>query len=524
MSIDTPAPAYWNPEPPTLLLPRIPRPDVDLPDLGPRPPQPSRVDALLNWITSSQSLWLAPVLILQAVLTFRLSNSLEEDEALYINSGHQIIANMLHGTKIPDFGSYFSGIPAFYTVPAAILDRLGGTTLVHTANTLMIMAATVLVYATTRRLFGFGPALIAAAVFATNPATIFVARFASFDAPSLLLLAGAFYVAVRATDRGMYAVLTGVLPIAASAEKYFALAFVPSVLAVLIAANWHNAGRRRTAVALARAVTALVATGALTAYLMARSDWSGLGATSIYRQALLPESKLALLHASWTYIGPLMATGLLAVVLLRRTWLLATVLLATALVPVVAQIDLGEAESLHKNIAFGVVFLAPLAGVAGMALVRQGRLLAVRAPVALVAVVLLLSAGIGTSADMVRGWPNSTRIDNVLQQYVHEGNQRYLVDGSSIPAYYLSDVSNYNQWISTYDVPYATPGGAQRLRNQIANGTFRLVLYRTQDATPGLDRAMLSTLRERYTLVAKVPIGSADSGQYWSLWSSELPR
>jgi hypothetical protein len=525
MSVDTPAPSYWDAEARLVLLPKIPRrPEIEQRDPWLDLRQPSRLDSLLTRIASAQALWLTPVLILQAVLTFRLTNSLEEDEALYINSGHQIIANMLHGTKIPDFGSYFSGVPALYTVPAAILDRLGGTTLVHTANTLMIMLATVFIYLTTRRLFGHGAALIAAAIFAINPATIFVARFASFDAPSLLLLTAAFYFAVRATDRGTFAVLAGMLPVGAAAEKYFALAFVPSVLAILVAANLNRTGRRPTAIALARTVTAMVVAAAITGYAMAPGDWAGLRSTSVYRLALLPESRLDLLGDSWTYIGPLIVAGLFAAIVLRRTWLLALVLLGTALIPAAAQIYFGESASLHKNIAFGVVFLAPLVGVAGMALLRRGRHLAVRAPLALVGVVLLLSSGIGTSAAMVRGWPNSTRIDNVLRQYAHQGDQRYLVDGSSIPAYYLSDVTNYNQWISTYDIPYATAGGAQRLRNQIANGDFRLVLYRTQDATPALDRAMISTLRERYTLVARVPIGTGTTHEYWSLWLSELPR
>jgi hypothetical protein len=50
------------------------------------------------------------------------------------------------------------------------------------------------------------------------------------------------------------------------------------------------------------------------------------------------------------------------------------------------------------------------------------------------------------------------------------------------------------------------------------------VLYRSEDATPDLDRAMVSTLRRRYSLVAKVPLGSGDTHAYWYVWLSELPR
>jgi hypothetical protein len=149
--------------PPFIL---VAPPRADIPAIGrrrhapPPPPATSRVDAALNRVVASRVLWLSPVLLLQAILCFRLSNGLEEDEAMSINAGHQMIAHLLHGTPTPAFGGYFAGVPALYAVPAAMLDHLGGPGLVRGVNTLLVLAATVLVYLACRRLFGQGAAIL----------------------------------------------------------------------------------------------------------------------------------------------------------------------------------------------------------------------------------------------------------------------------------------------------------------------------------------------------------------------------
>jgi 4-amino-4-deoxy-L-arabinose transferase-like glycosyltransferase len=484
----------------------------------------SATDRLLTRILTSQSIWLTPLLIVQAWFSFRLRNSLEEDEALYINAGHQLIAHMLHGTRAPDFGAYFSGVPSLYSVPAAMLDHVGGVTLVHTANTLTVMVATIFVYLTTKRLFGHPAALIAAAVFGLNPASIFVGRFASFDAPCLLLLAVGTYLAVRASDHWIYALATGPCLILAAAEKYFALAFIPSVFVILLVANAQRVGLRKSLRATAIAGVGLVAAAGLALLLVSHSDWQGFNGTSLDRITLLPETRRTLLAACVHYIGGLTLAGVLACVLLRRRWLLAVALLATSLIPALAQIRFSESASLHKNLAFGLPFLAPLVGVLGVALVRRGRLLALRVPVAVACVVLVLSSGMGTSAAMVHGWPNSDNIDTVLAHYVQRGSDRYLVDDSQIPEYYLSNITNYDQWGTTFDSVYQGPRGVQFMQQQLENGYYTLFLYRDEGSTVVLDKAMLSVLQRRYTLVAKVPLSKTDTTHFWYLWAAELPR
>ena len=67
------------------------------------------------------------ILVLQAALTWRLNDIVNDDEALYIHGGYVAIAHLLHGgaqnaALLSGYGSYFSGAPNAYPVVAAFLD------------------------------------------------------------------------------------------------------------------------------------------------------------------------------------------------------------------------------------------------------------------------------------------------------------------------------------------------------------------------------------------------------------------
>jgi hypothetical protein len=490
---------------------------------APKQPSIGRVDAALNRITASQTFWLTPVLLLQALLCFRLTNGLDENEALTINSGHQMIAHLLHGTATPAFGNYFGGVPALVAVPAAMLDHIGGPSLVRGANTVMVLFATVLVYLASRRTFGQGAGIIAAAIFAINPATLFIARYASGDAPALLLLAAAGYVVTSPERHRSYPYLTGLFLTTAVAAKYAVVMFLPGVLAIGLIVGIHRDGFRLTWRSIAFATVSTLGFGIVWA-LLAHNDWSGFASTALGGRTAADVAGSTLLHDSWDYVGLIALASVAAVPMIRRHRVTAGFLCAAGLIPVIVQIAYQESATLQRNIGFSMVFLAPVMGLLGTSLVRQGRLLGLRAPLALVGAIALISSGMGTSAQMIHGWPSSTSIDNALRYYVHGGTQRYLVDGSNLPAYYLSDVTSYDQWASTLDSRYAGASGAQLLRQDVESADYRLVLYRDNGATPALDRSMLSALRSRYTLVARLPVTQGATNAYWSLWLAELPR
>ena len=92
------------------------------------------------------------VLAVQAILSLRLvrADTAFQDEALYLWAGHLEWANVLHGTPIPQFPSYFSGAPVIYPPLAALADSLGGLTGARILSLAFMLGATVALWATAR--------------------------------------------------------------------------------------------------------------------------------------------------------------------------------------------------------------------------------------------------------------------------------------------------------------------------------------------------------------------------------------
>ena len=125
-------------------------------------PSPA-VAASPSWVPAYWPLIL--VLILQAALSARLlrADTAFEDEAAYLWAGHLEWANLLHGTPLPQFPSYFSGAPVIYPPLAALADSVGGLVAARLLSLVFMLGATTLLYFTARRLAGpwaafFGPA------------------------------------------------------------------------------------------------------------------------------------------------------------------------------------------------------------------------------------------------------------------------------------------------------------------------------------------------------------------------------
>ena len=111
-----------------------------------------------------------------------------------------------------------------------MLDSLGGLILVRLASCVLMLAANWLLYATTRRLFGYWPAVTAAALWAALGITQGLAAYATFDAPSLLLMATAAYCAIRADDDNKWLLALPCTILAANSLKYASVIFDPVVI------------------------------------------------------------------------------------------------------------------------------------------------------------------------------------------------------------------------------------------------------------------------------------------------------
>lgn len=64
----------------------------------------------------------AVILAVQAVLTLRLDNIANVDEALYINAGAAYLTQWSGGPQAPDYGGFFSGFPLAYPVAGAVMS------------------------------------------------------------------------------------------------------------------------------------------------------------------------------------------------------------------------------------------------------------------------------------------------------------------------------------------------------------------------------------------------------------------
>jgi hypothetical protein len=367
-----------------------------------RQPTPGRLDRAMNRVLGSRAIWLAPVLLVQAVLSLRPSTTLTGNEAVSINAGHQLIAHLLHGTPTPDFGSSFSGVPALYAVPAALIGDVGGVTLVRLASSVLALIATVFLYFATRRLFGQGSALIAGAVLGLNAFTLFIARFASADALCVALLTAGLWLAVASAERPRRALWLGPCLVLAGAASYLALPFIPAVLVVVAVHSARTTDGTRARRCVGFGLGSLAISAGLAILAASPRDLSGLRATLLDRHPMTPGAMAAMHHQFWTDLGPLLVVGAFAVALAVWNRLVAGLLVLTALVLTAAQVHLGTANPAHDSFDLVVVFIAPLVGVTGMALLRRGPLLGLRVPLAIGGMTVLLAAGVAGSSQMAR--------------------------------------------------------------------------------------------------------------------------
>jgi 4-amino-4-deoxy-L-arabinose transferase-like glycosyltransferase len=318
---------------------------------------------------------IAAVLIMQASISFRLLNTVgaSGDESLYIYSGHQLIYEMWHGGGSPYYENYFSGAPVIYPVLAAMLDHVGGLVLVRLISGLFMLAATVLLFATARHLFGYWPAVIAAGLFAALGITQGLGAYATFDALALMLMAFAAYCAVKAANTGRWLLAIPIVLLFANATKYASVLFDPVVI-MLAALMLHAEGWRRV---WHRAATLAGVTSFLLVIAIALAGtayFHGILFTTVARKTgtgvlnLSPANTSTILTYSWDRIGLIVVFGALAMIIAlatpreRSSFPLLALLVIAGLLVTLEAIHLQDLTSVNKHDDFGAWFTAMAAG------------------------------------------------------------------------------------------------------------------------------------------------------------------
>jgi hypothetical protein len=369
--------------------------------------------------------WRLPlIMVLQAALTWRLTDVANDDEALYIHGGQVVIAHLLHGgaanaALLHLYGSYFSGAPNAYPVVAAGLYSVGGLILVRFFSLCCTLVATLCVYKIGRHLFGENVALLASLVFALTGSVQFIGKLATYDAPCLVLVALAMTLAITKKSIGTAPVIGGLLALAV-VTKYTGLALAPFVLLVTFLVALTAGGRRwkrrrrwrRNApqAVLRSGVAALVFAGLLLGayHLWGSGIAVGVKFTTTGRKALDPTSTSDLLESLFYDVGLAfgLAIGGTLLMLSRRAWdkvMLFVVMLGAGSVIQASSVRIHEFTSLDKHTAFSGLFCAVPAAVAlNWALSRRGR-----TTLAAVAIIWLLLIDGMWRSKLQYSWPVS---------------------------------------------------------------------------------------------------------------------
>ena len=439
-------------------------------------------------------LWpLLGILVIQAGLSLRLvwSNTAYQDEALYLWAGHLEWAHWLHGVAVPEFASYFSGAPVIYPPLGAVASSIGGLAAARILSLACMLAATTLLYAVTKQLFGRGAAIASSVVFVAIGPTQFLGALATFDAPAVMLLALASWLGMRSShgsrtwDGEQWLVCCAVAMALADAAKYTCVLWNPVVIALVVlgsAGSGPRAGRR--AIRLAGYTAALIIPVLLLAG--GHSYVAGVMSTTLARPGgTVPVLRVLGASAGWVGAVAFLAIAGAAIVTRRRLGprltTLAWVLAASVFLAPLGQARIHTNFSLFKHVGFGAWFGCIVAGCALAELTRviQARQAEYARAASLVLVGLLAVSGAVLSAGHFAAWPDSARMIRGLAPVIERTGCPCLVAENDVVHYYLPEQTTPDAFTTVFVMNYRDDGhelsGAAAYRAAIGDHYFRLV-------------------------------------------------
>lgn len=367
----------------------------------------------------------------------------------------------------------------------------------------------VAVFGIGRELFGRPAGLLGAVAFAVCGSVVFQSHLATYDSMAMLLIAAAGWLAVRSTLRNQlaWAPVVALLLVAAFFTKYASAVYLPGVALLAVVVGWPTRDRWTVVV---RAAT-MVASAGIAAWfvltLWGASIVPGIVSTTADRVILAPTDPVDLAVAVVGWIGPWLLLAAAAGPLTGRRWPVAAALVAVGLAGAAQQIRIGEATSLSKHLAYGMVFLAPLVGLTAA---RLGTLRRNRVPVGLpvVLAVLLVLTGWGwrASTDHLTGWVDDRELLPVLAaDLAREPGKAILGEEPAAQRYVLREVTAPEQWTDTFAFYYGGQEGLPAYRQAIDQSHFGVIYLSLTTANGRAINEYLTTADTPYRLSAKAP-------------------
>ena len=477
---------------------------------------------------------LVGILVIQAGLSLRLvwSNTAYQDEALYLWAGHREWAHWLHGVAVPDFASYFSGAPVVYPPLGAVASGIGGLATARILSLGCMLAATALLYAVTKHLFGRLAAIAGSVVFAAIGPTQFLGALATFDAPAVMLLALASWFAVRSSHEGgrwegeQWLVCCAVAMALADAAKYTSLLWNPVVLALVVlgpaGTGPRSAGR---GIRLAGYLAALIIPVLFLAG--GHSYLAGIMSTTLARPgSTVPMLRVLVVSAGWVGAVAFLAIAGAAVVTRRRLgWrvtTLAWILAASVFLAPLGQARIHSTFSLFKHVGFGAWFACVVAGygLATVARAIQVRQAEYARAVGVVLVFLVGISGAALSAAHFGAWPDSARMIRGLAPVIGRTGCPCLIAENDVVHYYLTNQTTQDAFTTVFGMNYRHDGrelsGTPAYGAAIRDHYFRLVEIDPSEMPAIYAPVVAALAASHYRLVVSTP--SNVPGEPFGIW------
>ncbi len=440
----------------------------------------AEADSLQQFIARAlawRMLPLAIILALQAsVALITLNNSAFQDEALYIYAGRQLLDQYLGGPQVVDpFATYMSGHPDVYPLLAGSLDAIGGLVLARLFSLVVMLTATACVYWITQRVFSRQAAILGTALFAMQGPVLFLSRLATYDAMCLGLLAVCVVLAFKVSSARFPWIILAIGPLMTLAffTKYAFLLWAPSILAVIALESWRLRGIWSAVMRVFLSLVTIAGSGALAYRILGPSFLHALMASTLQRQTTgtqLTASRPDLLWLVVSNVGIGLGIALVGLALAPRGQrLLCWLFFGTSLLAPAYHIYHAEPVSLIKHLAYGMVFAAPLAGMALQRMIewqaqqarqrQHANQLSLYNVAILPIFLIVFTLGQRQAVTQFTQWANSAQMIATMRSLVRPASGHYLAEDMEVTRYYLQDVTEDWQWTGPFWFQYTDKQG-----------------------------------------------------------------